>query len=156
MAEAQLVMRNFSFTVDLGGNGGSAEFAEVSGFDATYDVAEYRPGNSSTFTPQKFPGLVKYGNVTLKRGVTSDNGFMEWIDKNINGSMQKIPAVTITLTDPATNQTAVWTLRNVFPVKYTGPDLNGNATEIAMETLELAHEGLRRGASTGEGGVTPQ
>lgn len=140
---AERVFRNFSFTV-AGTEIGDADFTEVSGFDATYDVVEYRAGNSEYYTPEKFPGLVKYGNVTLKRGVCSSNEFFTWVTKNLQGQYEKAQTVTITLNDPAVGATATWELRNVWPVKYTGPDLNGNASEVAMETLELAHEGITR------------
>lgn len=138
------MMRNFKFSVSIDGSPvGSVGFSEVSGFDATYDVAEYRAGDDAFLTPRKFPGLVKYGNITLKRGVigTEDTGFMTWLSANISGAMQK-KSMTITLEDPAGTATAVWNIREAWAVKYTGPDLNGNASEIAVETIEVAHEGI--------------
>ncbi len=145
MADATTqVYRNFRFKVTVD-DIGSAAFSEASGFDATYDVVEYRAGDDSYITPQKFPGLIKYGNITLKRGVSDSNEFYAWIEKGINGGINKTETMTIELMDN-TGDTAVatWTVRNVWAVKYTGPDLNGNASEIAMETLELAHEGIKR------------
>lgn len=126
-----------------------ARFSEVSGIDATYDVIEYRDGASADYTPAKFPGLVKYGNITLKRGIAaSDGAFVNWVNANIGGKMEKLAQLIITVTDPANDNNRIsWTFKNVWPVKYTGPDLNATASEIAMETLELAHEGVEFSAT---------
>lgn len=126
-----------------------ARFQEVSGIDATYDVIEYREGASDNYTPAKYPGLVKYGNITLKRGIAAaDGSFVDWINGNVSGNMSKLAQLVITVTDPANeNNTISWTFRNVWPVKYTGPDLNATSSEIAMETLELAHEGVEFSAT---------
>lgn len=152
---ASLVLRTFQFSVEIEGKT-IAQFSEVSGFDVTYDPIEYRAGDSTAYTTQKFPGLAKYGNVTLKRGVlvtdegqgAADNEFFEWIKQNVDGTYHKVETITINLMDPAvkdvTTPVATWQLVNAWPTKYTGPDLKGDASELAMETLELAHEGLTR------------
>ena len=149
---ASLVLRTFQFQVVVGDRT-VGSFSEVSGFDVTYDPIEYRAGDSQSVTTEKFPGLAKYGNVTLKRGVLVEDGkanneFFEWIDENVNGEYKKIETVTINLMDPATGSmetpVASWELTNAWPTKYTGPDLKAQTAELAMETLELAHEGCRR------------
>ena len=152
---ASLVLRTFQFSVEIDGRE-IAQFSEVSGFDVTYDPIEYRAGDSTVYTTQKFPGLAKYGNVTLKRGVLvanegegeTDNEFFKWISENINGHYKKAETVTINLKDPAIRDddtpVATWQLTNAWPTKYTGPDLKAQTAELAMETLELAHEGCER------------
>lgn len=141
------VNRSFRFRVTIDGIT-EAKFTEVSGFDATYDVVEYRTGDDTFNTPEKFPGLMKYGNITLKGGLlTTSHEFFDKITAQLDGNIVKIPTVTIELLTDDGNQTAAsWELRNVWAVKYTGPDLNANASEIAMESLELAHEGITRTA----------
>lgn len=152
---ASLVLRTFQFSVEIEGKE-IAQFSEVSGFDVTYDPIEYRAGDSTVYTTQKFPGLAKYGNVTFKRGVLvanegegeADNEFFNWINQNINGQYKKAATVTINLMDPAVHDdntpVATWQLINAWPTKYTGPDLKAQTAELAMETLEVAHEGCTR------------
>ncbi len=156
---AELVMRTFKFRVEItdGPDGIDdtllGQFSEVSGFDVSYDPIEYRAGDSVAYTTQKFPGLAKYGNITLKRGIISNNkALFDWIDLNTSGKYSKATKVTITLEDPAVNEAVAWELSNVWPTKYTGPDLKGDASELAMETLELAHEGCKRVVGTANPG----
>lgn len=142
---SSLVNRSFRFTVEMDGLT-QAKFTEISGFDATYDVVEYRTGDDTYATPEKFPGLIKYGNITLKRGLlVGDMEFFTILESQLNGNVEKIPTVNIVLlTDDGQGEAARWEIRNVWAVKYTGPDLNASASEIAMESLEIAHEGIRR------------
>ena len=156
---AELIMRTFKFRVEIeqGPEGISNEllgqFSEVSGFDVSYDPIEYRAGDSDAYTTQKFPGLAKYGNITLKRGIISNNpALFDWINLNTSGKYSKASKVTITLEDPAVNEAVAWQLSNVWATKYTGPDLKGDASELAMETLELAHEGCKRVPGTANPG----
>lgn len=148
---AELVMRTFKFRVEVSGgpvtdNTLLGQFSEVSGFDVSYDPIQYRAGDSAVYTTEKFPGLAKYGNITLKRGVLAkNNALYDWINANVTGTYAKATKVVITLEDPAVGGSAVaWELSNVWPTKYTGPSLKGDASELAMETLELAHEGCKR------------
>lgn len=127
--------------------------SEVSGFDATFDTVEYRAGDDTHITPQKFPGLLKYGNITLKRGIlldsgTANNDFYTYIQDLEDGSTtEKIPTITINLMDDdGSSVLATWVVSNAWVCKYTGPDLNGNSSEVAMETIEIAHEGISRTA----------
>ncbi|WP_420555980.1 phage tail protein [Roseovarius sp.] len=119
-----------------------ASFQEVSGLDAGTDVTEYRAGNSKVFSPTGMPGMQKTSNVTLKRGVmTNDQAFRDWVNAaRMNTIARK--TVTIALADETGKPTRTWTLRNALPVKISGTDLRADGTEIAIETLELAHEGL--------------
>lgn len=134
--------RNFRFTVEIDGLAVAA-FSEVTGFDATIDVVEYREGNDSMITPRKYPGLIKYGNITLKWGTAETLELFEWLTDIQNGTIER-KTVTITALDAAGSPAASWRLINAWPVKYTAPDLNATASEIAMESIELAHEGLTR------------
>lgn len=148
-----LTKMNFLVSVpDLGGT--MAAFSEVTGVEATVDVVEFRQGNSHSLAPVKIPGLVKHGNITLKMGYTIGNGFKTWIQDCVSETRGAIPrkTVTIELLDirekaPSTPYTQTsgpvyWTLKEAWVTKYTGPDLNASASEVAIETVELAYEEL--------------
>ncbi|QZY54478.1 phage tail protein [Crassaminicella profunda] len=133
--------RNFRFRLEIDGLEAGG-FSEVTGFDANIDVIEYREGDS-VITPRKLPGLIKYGNVTLKWGATDSMVLYEWLQGIAEGQVER-KTVTITAIDEAGEDAASWQLIEAWPVKYTAPDFNGLGAEVAMETLEMAHEGLTR------------
>ena len=117
-------------------------FQEVSGLDVEAQIIEYRAGNSKVFSTVKMPGLKKYGNITMKKGVfTKDNKFWAWLDQIKLNIIKRIP-VTISLLDENGAPTMVWTLTNAWPTKITGTDLKADGNEVAVESIEIAHEGL--------------
>ena len=137
-----LPYRNFRFRLEIDGlDAGS--FSEVSGFDATMDVVEYRAGDDPAITPTKLPGLIKYGNITLKWGSSETMVLYDWLIDITEGTLEK-KTVTLTALDEEGSPAASWRCINAWPVKYTAPDFNGTSSEIAVETIELAHEGLTR------------
>ena len=119
-------------------------FSEVSGFDASIDVIEYREGDKVQ-TPMKLPGLKKYGNITLKWGVIDSNVLYEWMETGFEKDVER-KTITITLLDIDGEDAASWQVINAWPTKYTAPDFNATASEVAIETLEIAHEGMTRTA----------
>lgn len=120
----------------------AATFQEVSGLDVEAQMIEYRHGNSPDFSTIKMPGIKKYGNITLKKGIfKGDNKFWDWFNKIKMNTIER-QAVTISLLDEAGSATMVWTLKNAWPTKITGTDLKSDGNEVAVETLEIAHEGL--------------
>ncbi|NUO64009.1 MAG: phage tail protein [Gemmatimonadaceae bacterium] len=148
-------------------------FSEVSGLDAEMETEEYRQGGSNT-APRKFVKWGKYPNLVLKRGVTLNPDLWDWYYATLYKTAD--PArknVLVMLTDRGTGISAlaggptsfglpvldrlpiaVWFCRNALPEKMHGPGLNAKSSEIAIETLELAHEGLYRvGASMLPGGA---
>ncbi len=117
-------------------------FEEVSGLDAEAQPIEYRHGDSPVFSAIKMPGLKKYGNVTMKKGVfKSDNKFWDWFNQIKMNTIKRVP-VTISLLDEEGKPTMVWTLTNAWPTKITGTDLKAEGNEVAVESIEIAHEGL--------------
>ena len=137
-----LPYRNFRFRLEIDGlDAGS--FSEVSGFDATMDVVEYRAGDDPAITPTKLPGLIKYGNITLKWGPSETMVLYDWLIDITEGTIEK-KTVTLTALDEEGSPAASWRCINAWPVKYTAPDFNGTSSEVAIETIELAHEGLTR------------
>lgn len=143
--------RNFRYVVEIEGIS-RAGFAEVSGVDSTVDVIEYREGDDLRNTPRKLAGLTKFGNVTLKWGSSGDNQFMDWIysvapNNTAPPSGMVRHNVTITLYDDAGNPGPSWGLVNAWPVRYSVPDLNALGAEVAIESIELCHEGLQINAA---------
>ena len=131
---------NCHFQVEWGGT--NLGFMEVSGLEINYDVVEDREGSSPEYSSQKMPGRPHYSNIVLKRGITAgDNEFYKWIN-TIKLNTAERRDITISLLDEEHKPVIVWKVKNAFPVKLTGPLLNASASEIALETIELAHEGL--------------
>ena len=130
----------FYFMVEFGSSGMIVPFQEVSGLDIEAQIIEYRHGNSKVFSTIKMPGLVKTSNVTLKKGVLeSDAKFWDWYE-SIEMNTIKRETVMIKLLDEAGNPMMTWTLQNAWPTKISAVDSDMN--EVAIETIELAHEGL--------------
>ena len=127
-------------------------FTEVSGLDYQTDVIEYRQGGDPNFSKIKMPGLRKFSNVTLKKGVIqgfkeANAEFFTWIGDGRNaGTVRKRidyrKTIIITLLDEESNPMVAWTLTNAWPVKVAFTDMKADANEIAVETLELAIEDL--------------
>ena len=117
-------------------------FSEASGFDASIDVIEYREGDMVQ-TPLKLPGLKKYGNITLKQGVADSMVMYEWMIAGVEGEVER-KTITITILDETETATASWQVINAWPAKYTAPIFNATSSEVAIETLEIAHEGMTR------------
>lgn len=147
-------LTKMNFLVSAEGVSGVAAFTEVTGFEASVDVIEFRQGNAHSLAPVKLPGLVKHGNVTLKMGYTTDSGFKEWIMACVSEARKEMQRkdVSIELIDinggapeskveSITGKT-VWILKNAWVTKYNGPDLNSTASEVAIESVELAYEEL--------------
>jgi phage tail-like protein len=130
----------FNFLIEIDGvvKGG---FSEASGLTTDTNVIEYREGSESHGTPRKLPGLLKYNNIVLKRGWTKDKSLWEWRKKVIDGKTQR-QSGTIVLLDEARNKALTWNFREGWPSKWEGPALNAKTSEVAIETLEIAHEGL--------------
>ena len=117
-------------------------FQEVSGLDVESQPVEYRSGDSPEISVLKMPGIKKFGNVTMKKGIfKSDNKFWDWFSQIKMNTIKRVP-VTISLLDEAGAPTMVWTLANAWPSKITGTDLKADGNEVAIETIEIVHEGI--------------
>lgn len=117
-------------------------FNEVSGLDVETEVIEYRAGNSPVFSKIKMPGLIKSSNITMKKGLyIKDNALYEWFAE-VKMNTIKRKAITISLLDEAQAPTRVWKIQNAFPVKIQGTDLKAEGNEVAIESVEIAHEGI--------------
>ncbi len=116
-------------------------FQEVSGLDVDAQTIEYRGGNSPQFSPVKMPGLKKYSDVTMKKGVfKSDNKFWTWFNDIKMNTVKRVP-VTIRLLDEAGAPLMAWTLANAWSTKVSATDMKAEGNEVAVETIVIAHEG---------------
>lgn len=135
----------FHFQVQWGGT--NLGFAEVSGLTIETQVIEYRDGASPEYSSIKMPGIPKYSNITLKRGIIDgDNEFFEWLKTTKLNKVERRD-LTISLLNEDHEPVMSWKAVNCFPVKIEGPGLKATGNEVAIETLELAHEGLSIEAS---------
>ena len=136
---------SYNFQVIINGisdDGASVKgsFTEVSGLEVEVAPIEYRNG-SEDITVRKIPGLKKFSNITLKRGIVADLAFWNWIVRAMNGDVQRVEG-SIVLLDEDREEVMRWNFVRGWPCKWTGPGLNATNNEIAMETLEICHEGL--------------
>ncbi len=137
--------RNFRFLVEIDGIV-QAGFSEVTLPDSTQDVVEYREGSEPPVL-RKLPGLAKFGNVTLKWGVTDSLELYEWRRLVETGKINEARRnVAIIVLDDEGQPAARWEFYEAWPSKYDAPDLNAKGNEVAIETLEIAHEGMKRTA----------
>lgn len=140
MAEELWPIPKFHFSVEWAGN--NIGFQEVTGLEMETQFIEYRAGDNPTYVTQKIPGLKKHGNIVLKKGVyQDDSSFWEWFS-DVQNNPERREDIIISLLDEEGAPVVTWTVANCFPIKISGPDLKSDANEIAIETLELAHEGF--------------
>ena len=117
-------------------------FQEVSGLDIQSEEIKYRHGDSPEFSVIKMPGMKKIGNITMKKGIfKGDNKFWDWFKQIKMNTIKRLP-VTISLLDEGGKATMVWTLTNAWPTKITGTDLKSEGNEVAIESMEIVHEGI--------------
>lgn len=130
----------FHFSVEWGGN--RVGFSEVTGLTQENQAIEYRDGSFPEYSSIKMPGLRKFSNITLKRGVVKgDNEFFAWLATVKLNKVERRDLV-IKLLNEEHNPVMVWKVQNAFPVKVEGPQLKASANEVAIESIEIAHEGL--------------
>jgi phage tail-like protein len=136
-------LTTFNFLVETNGIL-AAGFSEVTGMNAEVQVVEYREGRDPNANSRKQPGQAKYGNVTFKKGVTINADFFQWFKSGVDGDIVRID-LSILLLDEMRQEKIRYNLTNAWPVKFVAPDLKASANEIAIQSLEIAHEGLRIG-----------
>jgi phage tail-like protein len=132
--------KNFNFVVEIDGIS-IAAFCEVSGLVSETEVIEYRNGSDKTSTVRKLPGLTRYANIVLKRGVTQDDQLWLW-RKAIEQGTPDRRSGAIVLLDDERNPVRRWRFSEGWITKFDGPDLNAKGNDVAIETIEIAHEGL--------------
>jgi phage tail-like protein len=131
------------FYFSVTGIPGTPVFQEVTGLDAEAQVIEYRAGNSPIFAPIKMPGLQKFGNVTMKKGIfVTDQNLWTWFNSIAMNTIAR-QTIVVNLLDETGAPRMIWTLNNAFPTKLTGTDLKSDGNEVAVESIEIAYETLK-------------
>jgi phage tail-like protein len=137
---ANYPLPKFHFQVQWGGE--RVGFTEVTGLDIQIEAIEYREGSSPEYSKIKMPGLHKFSNLTLKRGtIKSDSDFYKWINSTSLTKVQRRDII-ISLLDETHAPVMTWKAINAFAIKVQASDLKSDGNEVAIETIELAHEGL--------------
>lgn len=130
----------FHFQVEWGGT--RIGFTEVSGLTVELQSIDYREGNAPEYQVTKMPGIPQYSNITLKRGMfRSDNEFFQWLNTVKLNEIERRD-LTISLLNEEHAPITVWKVKDAWPSKVEGPSLNSTGNEIAVESIELTHEGL--------------
>lgn len=133
--------RNFNFLIEIDGIT-QAGFAECSGLGASTDPVEYREGGENG-TVRKLPGLTKYSNITLKWGLTDSTDLYDWFRDVTQGKIERRNGSIILLDFDGTEKIR-WNFVRGWPAKWDGTAFNAKSADVAIETLEIAHEGLER------------
>jgi phage tail-like protein len=132
--------RSFNFRVEIDGiTAGS--FRECTGLAADTTVVEYREGTDFSRSPRKLIGQLSYTNIVLKRGYTNDHQLWDWHRNIVNGIPDKRNG-SIILMDEARNDVLRWNFENGWIKRIEGPSFNAAANEVAIETVEIVHEGV--------------
>jgi phage tail-like protein len=129
----------FNFRVEIEGIARAA-FSEVGGLESETAVIEYRVGGEPR-TVRKLPGLTKYANIVLRRGITQDPELWNWRQSVVQGNVDRRNGSIFLLDDDGT-EVVRWNFFQGWIAKWEGPALNAKANEVAIETIEIAHEGL--------------
>jgi phage tail-like protein len=132
----------FNFIVEID-DAEVAGFTEVTGLSAESDVIEYREGHEPA-TVRKLPGLFKFTNITLRRGYTESVVLWDWRRTTLEGKTVRRDG-SIVLLDEEHKEVMRWNFREGWIAKYDGPALNSTTAEAAVESIEIAHEGISLG-----------
>ena len=136
-------MPKFYFSVDID-DLTDLPFLEISGLEIEADNISYRHGNDPSFGTIQMPGIKKSGNLILKKGVFVNDDIFQALISKIALNTYKRMTVVIRLLDETTEARMTWQINNAFPLKYTSTDMNSEASEAAIETLEFTHQGISK------------
>ena len=131
---------NYNFAVELDGVTRMG-FKTCAGLDSTSGVLKYREGTDPTLGQRQLPGLLSFSNISLERGITDDHALWDWRKGVATGEVTR-RTISIILRDDAGHEKIRWNIRNCWPVKWSGPNFDSGADTVAVEKLELAHEGI--------------
>ena len=130
----------FHFQVEW--EGSTIGFTEISGLDMEREVIEYRDGSSKEYSKLKMPGLTKFSNIVLKRGsFEKNNQSYDWWSSNLLSTVNRRD-ITITLLNEEHEPIITWNVKNAWPSKIQSTDLKADDNSIAIETMDIVHEGI--------------
>jgi phage tail-like protein len=136
---------NYNFKLEIDGIQ-QAGFRECSGLDATTAPVPYREGDEKQYTSRKLPGQVTYSNISLKWGITDNHSLYDWAKKFIDGkgTVSERKNGSIVLMDSSGEEKLRWNFVFGWPTKWAGPSFNATANDVAIENLEIVHEGISK------------
>ena len=141
MAVAQRVdpYRGFNFRLELGSQA-IAGFRECSGLTFSIDPVEYREGTDVPIHPRKLPGMRKYANLALKRGITQNEDLFTWFQNNVTAKKKDVRDGAVVLQDEQHNDVMRWNFENGWICKWEGPMMNATSNDVAIESIEICVE----------------
>jgi phage tail-like protein len=135
--------QSLRFRVKIDGGNDLGDWSKCDGLSVEYDVFEYKEGGENAFI-HRIPGRVKYQNIKLTRPINKDSKRVaDWI-ASLKRSVKRQTA-EISALDPEGQAIVTWNLEGIYPVRWSGPSLDIGNNQIAMETLEIAHNGFLEG-----------
>ena len=141
--------RSYNFLVEIDGVT-QAGFKECHGLDSVQDIVEYREGQDKSLYLRQLPGLTRNPNIVLRRGITTDLALWKWREEVINGKINRKSCTISLCDDTGPGGTKMrWNFTGAWPVKWVGPVFDATASEVAIESLEITHEGMT--ITTGSG-----
>ena len=132
--------RGYNFRIELD-NTAVASFRECSGLSLTTDAVDYREGTDKPLSVRKLTGLRKYTNITLKRGYTDNQDLWKWYKNIVNGVPDRRNGAVV-LQDEQHKDVLRWNFDNGWICKWEGPTLNATGNDVAIENIEICHEGV--------------
>jgi phage tail-like protein len=140
---ANYPLPKFHFRVEWGSTNINIGFSEVTGLDVETEVIEYRDGVNPEYNKMKMPGMRKFSNITMKRGVfRSNNDYFNWWNTVKLNTIERRD-LTISLLNEEHEPVMVWKIKNAWPTKIASTDLKADGNEVAIESIEIVHEGLQ-------------
>ena len=118
-------------------------FSQVSGLERQTETEDFREGGVNNYT-HKLATVTKYQNLTLRRGIADATELWRWHQDVVNGKIQR-RQVNIVLTDHLGREKWRWVFSDAYPVKWSGSELNATTNEVFVESVEFAHNGIKRG-----------
>lgn len=138
--ERQDPFLGYNFAVELDGITRMG-FKDCSGLDSDTAATTYREGTDANLAQRKLPGLVSYTNIVLGRGITNDHALWDWRKEVMDGTITR-RAISIVLRNAKGEEQIRWNVKECWPVKWSGPSFDATSDAVAIEKLELAHEGI--------------
>lgn len=139
---AKDIYRAYNFVLKIQGQD-AGYFTEVSGLNVDIETIEYREGGAGPAV-RKLPGRVKYGDVTLKWGLTGSTELTDWLQKIAQGDVERRDISVVLRKPNGIDEATRWNLRNAWPCGWRGAALDASSNEVAIETMVITHEGLER------------
>jgi phage tail-like protein len=118
-------------------------FTQVSGLDREVQLEDFREGGLNDYT-HKLVTVTKYQNLSLKRGICDATELWQWHQDVINGKIER-RQVNVVLTDSLGKEKWRWIFEKAYPVKWSGTELNATSSAVFVESVEFAHNGIKRG-----------